>query len=179
VFQKNLDIITGSESRQQIARKLMTKIVNLLSVKLEHGSPMINMYLLGNPDHYCSHNFGNCYWQAFVTTARSSWVTSAATDVSGKPQDEAVKLSIVKQGKWIVGISPVMDYIWRPQELESLSLYDWLGNCVHEKMGKIKKRADTNPSRPETPQTSDDEDEQVAEKMIEHGNLCHLQMIIH
>lgn len=167
VFQKNLDIITGSESRQQTARTLMTKIVNSLSVKMEHGSPMINMYLLGNPDHYCSHNFENCYWQAFVTTARSSWVTSA----TGKPLEEAVKLSIVKQGKQIVGISPVMDYIWRPQELESLSLYNWLGNCVREKKGKIRKRTATNSSRPETPQASDDEDEQVAEKTIEHGSL--------
>jgi hypothetical protein len=37
VFLKNTEIVSGSESRQQIARKLMTKIVNSLSVKMEHG----------------------------------------------------------------------------------------------------------------------------------------------
>lgn len=114
----------------------MTKIVNSLSVKLEHGGPMINMYLLRNPDHYCSHNFGHCYWQAFVTTARILWASSTMTDMSSELQEKAVKLSVVKQGKQVVGLSSVMDYIWRPHELESLTLYDWLGNCVH----KRKKR---------------------------------------
>ncbi|KAF8876567.1 hypothetical protein BD779DRAFT_1385458, partial [Infundibulicybe gibba] len=38
-------------------------IVNNLSAKAEMGSPMVCMYLLGNPDHYKSHEFALFYWQ--------------------------------------------------------------------------------------------------------------------
>ncbi|KAF8239222.1 hypothetical protein L208DRAFT_1238427, partial [Tricholoma matsutake] len=66
MFQKNPDIIGGSETQQQKARHLMTKIVNLLSAKLELGSPMICMHLLGHPDHYTSHKFVTFYWQSYI-----------------------------------------------------------------------------------------------------------------
>ncbi|KAF8229497.1 hypothetical protein L208DRAFT_1286360 [Tricholoma matsutake] len=95
----------------------MTNIVNSLSVKLELGGPMINLYLSNNPDHYCSHEFGHLYWKAFVTTSRG---------LIDKPS----KVAVFKQGKKIIGLSPVMDYVWRPRELESLNLYDWISNCV-------------------------------------------------
>ena len=52
MFQKHSDIIGGSDTRKDKARKLMTKIMNSLSSKMEIGSPMACMYLLGNPDHY-------------------------------------------------------------------------------------------------------------------------------
>ncbi|KAF8222189.1 hypothetical protein L208DRAFT_1323984 [Tricholoma matsutake] len=102
----------------------MTKIVNSLSVKM---APMVNMYLLKNPDHYCSHNFRNCYWQAF-------------------------------QGKQVVGLSPVLDYIWQPLELESLSLYDWIMNCTCEKRRK-RNNDNGNQSNDHMPQNSDNKSE--------------------
>ncbi|KAF8231792.1 hypothetical protein L208DRAFT_1275349, partial [Tricholoma matsutake] len=43
----------------------ITKIVNYLSAKTEMGSPMICLYLLGNPDHYTNHTFVPFYWQSF------------------------------------------------------------------------------------------------------------------
>lgn len=43
----------------------MTKMVKMMSAKLKMGSPMICMYLLGNPDHYTSHKF--------VNKVRKSW----------------------------------------------------------------------------------------------------------
>ena len=52
VFHKNAEMIGGTLPMQEKARRIMTKIVNLLSAKAEMGSPMICMYLLGNPDHY-------------------------------------------------------------------------------------------------------------------------------
>ena len=73
IFLKNSDVIASSGSRKDKARKLMTKIVNSLSAKLEIGSPMASMYLLGNPDHYTNFNFVPVYWQSFVREARSSW----------------------------------------------------------------------------------------------------------
>ncbi|THV03164.1 hypothetical protein K435DRAFT_571647, partial [Dendrothele bispora CBS 962.96] len=49
----------------------MTKIVNLLTTKMEMGAPMICMYLLGNPDHYTDHKFLPFYWHQYIKEARS------------------------------------------------------------------------------------------------------------
>ena len=73
MFQRHSDVIGGSDQRKDKARKLMTKIVNSLSAKLEIGSPMASMYLLGNPDHYTNFNFVPVYWQSFVREARKPW----------------------------------------------------------------------------------------------------------
>ncbi|KAF8225699.1 hypothetical protein L208DRAFT_1117873, partial [Tricholoma matsutake] len=66
-------MIGGSDTRKEKACKLMTKIINSLSTKMEMGSPMIFMYLLGNPDHYKSHQFHPFYWQSFVQECRKPW----------------------------------------------------------------------------------------------------------
>jgi hypothetical protein len=73
---------------------------------------MINMYLLQNPDYYCSHNFRNCYWQAFVTAARSSWVANVTADQNVEKEATATQVIVFKQGKRVVGLSPVLDYVW-------------------------------------------------------------------
>jgi hypothetical protein len=74
MFQKHSEVlIGGSDHWKDRARKLMTKIVNSLSAKLEIGSPMACMYLLGNPDHYTNFNFVPVYWQSFVREARMPW----------------------------------------------------------------------------------------------------------
>src|ERR1700723_3287519 len=44
----------------------MTKIVNSLSAKMEIGSPMACMYLLGNPDHYTNKKFALFFWQGYL-----------------------------------------------------------------------------------------------------------------
>ena len=73
MFQRHSEVIGGSDSQKDKARKLMTKIVNSLSAKLEIGSPMASMYLLGNPDHYTNFNFIPVYWQSFIREARKPW----------------------------------------------------------------------------------------------------------
>jgi hypothetical protein len=73
MFQRHSEVIGGSDGRKDKARKLMTKIVNSLSAKLEIGSPMASMYLLGNPDHYTNFNFVPVYWQSFVREVRKPW----------------------------------------------------------------------------------------------------------
>ncbi|KIK64292.1 hypothetical protein GYMLUDRAFT_161264, partial [Collybiopsis luxurians FD-317 M1] len=45
---------------------LITKMVNLLSAKLELGSSMISLYLLRNPDRYVSQTFVPFYLKSFV-----------------------------------------------------------------------------------------------------------------
>lgn len=73
VFDRNSELINGSSDRKSSARLLMTKIVNALTAKLEMGSPMASMYLLGILDHYTSHKFVNFYWRNYVTEAKSAW----------------------------------------------------------------------------------------------------------
>ena len=81
VFQKNSEMLGGCESQHVKARKLMTKMVNTMSAKLELGSPMICLYLLGNPDHYTSHQFVPFYWLSFVQEVRKAW----DEDLTGEP----------------------------------------------------------------------------------------------
>ncbi|KAF8219301.1 hypothetical protein L208DRAFT_1341713 [Tricholoma matsutake] len=57
MFQKHSEMIGGSEPHNDKVWKLMTKIVNSLSTKMEMGNPMVCMYLLGNPDHYTNYLF--------------------------------------------------------------------------------------------------------------------------
>src|SRR6266511_6135398 len=57
VFSKNSEMIGGTLPMKEKARMVMTKIVNMISAKMEMGAPMISMYLLGNPDHYTDHKF--------------------------------------------------------------------------------------------------------------------------
>jgi hypothetical protein len=57
VFRDNAQILGSSDSGREKTWRLMTKVVNSLTAKMELGVPMIAMYLLGNPDHYTSHRF--------------------------------------------------------------------------------------------------------------------------
>jgi hypothetical protein len=66
VFEKNANLDSDDNSRTDDARKLILKIVNALSSKMEIGSPMASMYLLKNPDHYTSHEFIPFFWKSFV-----------------------------------------------------------------------------------------------------------------
>ena len=47
VFHKNSEMIGGTLPMKEKARMIMTKIVNVISAKMEMGAPMISMYLLG------------------------------------------------------------------------------------------------------------------------------------
>ena len=149
MFQRHTEMIGGDDSRNDKARKLMTKIVNSLSAKMEMGSPMACMYLLGNPDHYTNHLFSPFYWQTFVNEARSPWVckvlnsgnTKAISINTGNEEIEkqpSEKVTILKRNGRIVGLSPVHDYVFRPAELEKLSLYDWISRYQCEKRASRK-----------------------------------------
>ena len=110
--------MSGSLPTKEKARRFMTKVANLLSAKAEMGAPMIAMYLLGNPDHYTGHTFIPFYWRSFVQEA-------------GRPFDcgdyhEPQKITVIKKGGKIIGLSRVHDYIHRPEELANVNLYDWI-----------------------------------------------------
>ena len=72
VFNRNANLDADDNSQTDDARKLILKIVNALSSKMEIGSPMASMYLLQNPDHYTSHKFIPFWWKSFVNDTASS-----------------------------------------------------------------------------------------------------------
>ncbi|KAF8886172.1 hypothetical protein BD779DRAFT_1441926, partial [Infundibulicybe gibba] len=108
----------------------MTKIVNTLSAKMEMGSPMVCMYLLGHPDHYKSHEFALFYWQSYVREARRFWHEDDIHCEMMAPD----KVALIKRHGRIVGLSPVYDYIYRPVELSDMCLYDWIRRCSRVKL---------------------------------------------
>ena len=155
MFQKHTELIGGDDTRKHKARKLMTKIVNSLSAKMEIGSPMACMYLLGNPDHYTDQQFVPFYWRTFVREARRPWdEKDSATgedewEGSNQIHDEGAasskfeqpeKVAIIKKNGRVIGLSPVNDYVFRPPELDSVSLYDWISTYQREKLPTKKQK---------------------------------------
>ncbi|KDQ25055.1 hypothetical protein PLEOSDRAFT_1078941 [Pleurotus ostreatus PC15] len=138
IVRSNTDVtsmLSGTAVKAVVAyaRQIMTKVVNLMGAKLEMGSPMICMYLLGHQDHYTSHIFKVFYWTSYVSEARSYW----HPDDAYKSTD---KVALVKMNNRITGLSPVFDYVYRPDTLESMCLYDWAIRCKRVKPTKSKSK---------------------------------------
>ncbi|KAJ7201451.1 hypothetical protein C8J57DRAFT_981814, partial [Mycena rebaudengoi] len=99
---------------------LVMQMVNSLSSKLQIGSPMASMYLLGNPDHYTNLNFKVFYWKSYVNEVLKSW----REETSSLPSQDD-RLVVVNGADGYVGITNVDDYVHRPHVLKDLSLYDF------------------------------------------------------
>ncbi|KAI0083211.1 hypothetical protein BDY19DRAFT_900609, partial [Irpex rosettiformis] len=109
IFARNMEEPLKDDEKQKKGRSVITKIVNALTAKSEIGSPMASMYLLNHPDHYTSHVFQRFYWKPYVNEVR------------------------------FVGISPVLDYVYRPRKYENICLYDWIRTFNKSKFNNIKK----------------------------------------
>ncbi|TFK66989.1 hypothetical protein BDN72DRAFT_724923, partial [Pluteus cervinus] len=92
---------------------------------MELGSPMICMYLLDQPDHYTNCEFTPFFWQRYVDQVKKAWETNSN-------EDAPEKLMMFNSDGEIVGVSPVYDYIFRPAELDDISLYDFIANCKRQ-----------------------------------------------
>jgi len=119
VFEKNSEMLGGTQKRKDKARSLVTKIVNALTAKLEIGGPMASLYLLGNPDHYTNRDFVVFYWKGYVAEVLKAWKQDGDVQL-----DKVILLKNV-DGEYI-GLSTVDDYKYRPYELNNKSLYDWI-----------------------------------------------------
>ncbi|KAF8240919.1 hypothetical protein L208DRAFT_1230558, partial [Tricholoma matsutake] len=111
----------------------MTKIVNSLSTKMEMENIISCMYLLGNPNHYSNLRFWPFYWQDFVMEVRKPWVqelTKQDSNMKAAPD----KVAICQHNGWVVGLSPVHDYIFHVEEMETMCLHDWVLRCECEKL---------------------------------------------
>jgi hypothetical protein len=96
----------------------MTKVENLLSAKAEIGASIVSMYFLGNLDHYTDHTFIPFYWKPYIQEAQR--------DFGSGDLAEPQKVAIIKKRGNIVVLSPVHNYIYRPQEAYNVCLYDWM-----------------------------------------------------
>lgn len=140
IFQKNVEMVGGSDARKEKGQKLMTKIVNSLSAKMEMGSLMISMYLLRKPDHYKSHKFSPFYWQSFVQECQRPWVhTDEASDV-GQDGAKSEKVVIIKCNSQIISLSPILDYVYCSEDINSMCLYEWVTRCKCKKIPKKKRQ---------------------------------------
>ncbi|KAJ6512502.1 hypothetical protein C8R45DRAFT_778394, partial [Mycena sanguinolenta] len=91
---------------------------------MEIGSPMASMYVLGNPDHYKSHDFVNFSWRPFVMFVRRFWEHANGNE-PGDDIDDFVTLRRHEDGT-LVAASGVDDYRFRPVIYNSLTLYEWI-----------------------------------------------------
>ncbi|RXW13797.1 hypothetical protein EST38_g12057 [Candolleomyces aberdarensis] len=73
VFERNVNIWNESKSEGDAARRLVLKMANSLTSKVEIGGPMASLYLLGNPDRYASHSFVPLYWRQYVGSVMRTW----------------------------------------------------------------------------------------------------------
>ncbi|TFK45246.1 hypothetical protein OE88DRAFT_1715445 [Heliocybe sulcata] len=157
VFDRQSTMIGGTLDDQEKARKLLTQIVNLLTVKMEIGAPMASAYLLGNPDHYTSHRFKTVYWKAYVNEVLTDWdlldQNEVPSDIKSEENTDEPKhrVLIKRTADGYIMYSVVMDYIYRPDIYETISLYDWI--CLARKTPitrktSISSQADTKLNDP-------------------------------
>ncbi|KAJ7085022.1 hypothetical protein C8R43DRAFT_851200, partial [Mycena crocata] len=122
---------------KETARTLMRQMINSMSTKMEIGSPMASMYLLGNPDHYCSHKYVNFAWRSYVTFVKKYWYqTDEENEEEGITED---LLTVRNQDGSYVACSVVDDYRFRPRAYEHVNLYEWV-QCSDKKARTPKER---------------------------------------
>ena len=146
VFQRNSEMLGGSTARREKARRLITKIVNALTARMEIGGPMASLYLLGNPDHYTSHKFIPVYWKNYVREVSKAWKSLEDMDV----EDEVPEKMVLQRSKErYIGISAVHDYIYRPEVYSDKTLYEWVQMAKRVKKPSSGQRADVTESEDE------------------------------
>ncbi|TFK59305.1 hypothetical protein BDN72DRAFT_905976 [Pluteus cervinus] len=168
MFERHHNFITGDEPSQEKAKSLMTKIVNNLTSKMEIGSPMASLYLLGNPDHYTSHLFAPFYWQSYVHEVGKSWPEDGDSGLFNE------KVTLFKKGKKILGLSTVNDYVFRPKELEQMNLYEFISQCKRIKLDLPKskgKSLQTNNQNGDETEALDEDDKECIKEEFE-VELC-------
>ncbi|KAJ7733307.1 hypothetical protein B0H16DRAFT_1262450, partial [Mycena metata] len=145
VFEKDAEIRGGTPRDKDNARHLMRKMVNSMTAKMEIGSPMASLYLLGNPDRYASHTYVPFAWRQYVQFVRAFWVSNGPAEEEEEEEDEGMcaddeeRLPIGRMDGKFVPASAVDDYRFRPDAYSALNLYEWV-QCSKKKKRSIKER---------------------------------------
>ncbi|KAJ3486464.1 hypothetical protein NLI96_g4222 [Meripilus lineatus] len=192
VLDRNQDIEAESETREDAARRLLTKVVNATIARQEIGAPMVCAYLLGHPDHYTDANFKPFYWFSHVSPVATAWDFELSQD---KDQCDKEKVVIKNTPRGLQPWSKVHDYLLRPPAFEHYSVYEYLATTVVKKLnaksrlnlvrcsGKKSKLAeslfpsnDLEPASPNDEEHPEDEDEDISEEtdeIVESSSTCY------
>jgi hypothetical protein len=133
VFERNkVQLGTDVKTESDAGRRLILNIVNSLNAKLEIGSPMASMYLLGNPDHYTGHQFVCFWWKSYVTyiqksNEKSQTHKSDAEDLKASHETkDCDHVKIGQENGLYIATTNVDDYKYRPDVYANVSLYEWI-----------------------------------------------------
>ena len=129
VFEKNkVQLGPDVKSESDAGRRLILKIVNSLNAKMEIGSPMASMYLLGNPDHYTGHQFLCFWWKSYVTYMQTSDDASQTqrSDADLTPSTDCDRVKIGQENGVYIATTNVDDYKYRPDVYSKILLYEWI-----------------------------------------------------
>ncbi|KAJ6618072.1 hypothetical protein B0H10DRAFT_1718056, partial [Mycena sp. CBHHK59/15] len=107
------------------------QMMNSLTSKLQIGSPMASLYLLGNPDHYTNLTFKVFWWRSYLMEVKKS--RPANGEKSDLDSDEipmgeihnSDKVVLMKTDVEYLGVTNVDDYMYRPHAFEDTCLYDY------------------------------------------------------
>ena len=174
VYERNSEMLSGSFARKEKARRLVTQMVNSLTAKSEIGAPMAAMYLLGNPDHYTSHDFVPFYWKSFIHHIFFDRESNNDVEDLTKGSEKVVIQN--KAGKY-VAYSAVFDYIFRPLSYSHLSLYTWIQTSQKCKIPKDKLKTPAKfVTQPDiTEDLCSDDELNIVEASLEVSNDTPLQ----
>jgi hypothetical protein len=136
IFRDNVEILGGTDTAREKTRRLMTKMVNSLTARMELGAPMVALYLLNLPDHFTSHRFAPFYWTSFVNEVEKVWSLEPMT--ANDDQVKSDKVMLIKMKNRIVGLPTTYDYLFRGEALANFCVYDFISRCKREKLRSRK-----------------------------------------
>ena len=130
VFERNkVQLGDSVKTENDASRRLILKIVNSLNAKMEIGSPMASMYLLGNPDHYTGHQFVCFWWKSYVTYLQQSSTMSSTPDsknvVTGPEEIDNDCVRVGHEEGVYIASTNIDDYRYRPDVYSDITLYEW------------------------------------------------------
>lgn len=73
VFDRRALFLDSTDNDGDVARKLLTRVVNALIAKQQIGGPLACHFLQGFPDHYTDTQFKVMHWKSFVAHVNRSW----------------------------------------------------------------------------------------------------------
>ena len=115
-----------------LGRKLLIKMCNMLTVKMEMGGPMVAHYLLGGNGYYTNINFCNLYWCNYVdhiNVIESSYKTNNLFDEDSNHDEEEVNQDEIVEHV-TSNIEVILDENDELVALPIVSIYTLRGECM-------------------------------------------------
>jgi hypothetical protein len=168
-FSNNRDLLEDDSQKLNGARRMILKVVNTLSAKMEIGAPMAALFLLQNSDYYTSHEFQPFYWKNFINYVKKQWENlkdNAQTSDGDRISCIPVRINVTPEntqrdgglhgddhgeetvcmgwtGNTFISKASTDNYRFCPQEHEGVCLYEWIQCSIrHYKYSTHNARQD-------------------------------------